>query len=131
VGRHAGETCSVERARVLRTASEKLSTHVSIAIPLCNSRLNLTSGSRWVWNWAQSVRLKSGRSVGCWNDERYIVSISTGRWSELSAKHEDRFADEGITLVVIVSKISGVAEGLYALVVRVSVSKIGKVFPSA
>jgi len=34
---------------------------------------------------AQSVRLKSGRSGGFLKEERHAVSMSTGRWSELSA----------------------------------------------
>jgi len=32
------------------------------------------------------VRLKLGRSGGWWKDERHAVSMSTGRWSELSAE---------------------------------------------
>jgi hypothetical protein len=43
--------------------------------------------------------------------------MSTGRWFELRAKHEARCTEEGISLVITMSKISGVAEGLYGLVV--------------
>jgi hypothetical protein len=61
----------------------------------------------------QSVRLKSGRSGRCWKDERHVVSMSTGRWSEFSAEHEARCTEEGISMVIMMSKTSGVAEGLY------------------
>jgi hypothetical protein len=40
------------------------------------------------------------------------VSMSTGRWSELSAEHEARYTEEGISLVITMSKTSGVAEGV-------------------
>jgi len=61
-GRHLG----VDAARAFRTAPEKFSTHVSIAIPLCNSGSNGIWSSKWIWKLAQSVRLKSGRSSGFW-----------------------------------------------------------------
>ena len=47
--------------------------------------------------------------------------MSTGRWSELSGEHEVR--------VTAMSKTSGVAEGLYGLVVCVSGPKIRQEFP--
>jgi len=62
-GRHLGD----DAARAFRTAPEKFSTYVSIAISLCNSGSNGISSSKWVWKLAQSVCLKSGRSGG---DER-------------------------------------------------------------
>jgi hypothetical protein len=58
------------------------------------------------------------------------VSIST-RCSELSAEHEVRFTEEGRSLFIMMSKTSGVEEGLYGLVVGVSSPKIRKEFSSA
>jgi hypothetical protein len=40
----------VEAVEVFRTTPEKFSMHVSIAISLCNSGLNVISASVWVWN---------------------------------------------------------------------------------
>jgi hypothetical protein len=88
---------------------------MSIAIPLCNSELNEISASRWNRILALSVCLTSGRSGGCWKDERYMVSMSTGRWSKLSAEHEARCTEEGRSLVITMSKTSGVAEGFTGL----------------
>ena len=68
---------------------------------------------------AQSVRLKSGRSSGFWKDERHVVSMSTGRWSELSAEHEVKYTGDVRFLVITMSKTSGVAKWLYELVVGV------------
>ena len=48
------------------------------------------------------------------------MSISTGRWSELSEEHEVRYTLNGTSFVRVMSKTSGVAEGLYGLVVEVS-----------
>jgi hypothetical protein len=50
--------------------------------------------------------------------------MSTGRWSELSGEHEVRYTGNGRSLVTAISKTSGVAEGLYGLLVRVSGPKI-------
>jgi hypothetical protein len=47
-----------------------------------------------------------------------MVSITTGRWSELSAEHEVSFTEEGRCLVITMSKISGVAEGLFGPKIR-------------
>ena len=55
-------TFEICAATAFRTAPEKFSIHVSIVIPLRNSGSNETSSSKRVWNLAQSVRLKSGRS---------------------------------------------------------------------
>ena len=112
-------------------APEKFSTHVSISILLCNSGLNGISASRWVWKLAQSVRLTSGRSGGCWKDERHIVSMSTGRWSELSAEQEVRCTGDEISLVITMSRTSVVTEVWYGLVVGESGPKIRQEFPSA
>ena len=57
--------------------------------------------------------------------------MSTGRWSELSAEHEVRCTGDGSFLVITMSKISEVAEGLYLLVVGVSGPKIKQEFSSA
>jgi len=43
----------------------------------------------------QSVRLNLGWSGGWWKDKRHAVSMSTGRWSELSAQHEVRYTWNG------------------------------------
>jgi hypothetical protein len=43
--------------------------------------------------------------------------MSTGRWSELSAEHEVRYTGDVSFLVITMSKTSGVAGGLYGLVV--------------
>ena len=59
------------------------------------------------------------------------VSMSTGRWSELSAKHEVRYTGNGSSFATVMSKTSGVAEGLYGLVVGVSGPKIRQEFSSA
>jgi hypothetical protein len=56
--------------------------------------------------------------------------MSTGRWFELSAENEARYAEEGIYLVITMSKTSRVAEVLYGLV-RVSGPKTRQEFPSA
>jgi len=58
------------------------------------------------------------------------VSVSTGRWSEFSAEHEVRYTGNKRSLVITMSKTSGVAEGLYGLVVGVSGPKIGQEFSS-
>jgi len=57
--------------------------------------------------------------------------MSTGRWSELSAEHEVRYTGDGRSLVITISKTSGIAEGLYGLVVGVSGPKIRQEFWSA
>jgi hypothetical protein len=57
--------------------------------------------------------------------------MSTGRWSELSVEHEVRYTGNGSSFVTAMSKTSGVAEGLYGLVVGVSGPKIGQEFSSA
>ena len=54
-----------------------------------------------------------------------------GRWSELSAEHEVRYTGKLRFLVITISKLSGVEEGLYGLVVGVSGPKIRQEFPSA
>jgi hypothetical protein len=78
---------------------------------------------------AQSVRLKSGRSGGCWTNERHVVLMSTGWWSELSTKDEVRYTWEESFLVITMSKISRLANGLYGLVAGLSAPKIGQEFP--
>jgi len=40
------------------------------------------------------------------------VSMSTGRWSELSAEHEVRYTGKERSVVIAMSKTSGVVEGL-------------------
>jgi hypothetical protein len=57
--------------------------------------------------------------------------MSTGKWSELSAEHEVRYTGKGRSFVTAISKTSGVAEGLYELVVGVFDPKIRQEFPSA
>jgi len=57
--------------------------------------------------------------------------MSTGRWSELSAEHEVIYTGDVRLLVITMFKTSGVAKGLYRLVVGVSGPKIRQEFPSA
>jgi hypothetical protein len=57
--------------------------------------------------------------------------MSTRRYSELSAEHEARYVMKWISLVITMSKASGVTEGLYGLVVGVSGPKIRQEFSSA
>ena len=57
--------------------------------------------------------------------------MSTGRWSELSAEHQVRYTGNGKSFSITISKILGVAEELYGLVVRVSGPKIRQEFWSA
>jgi hypothetical protein len=64
-------------------------------------------------------------------DERHAVSMSTGRWSELSAEHEVRYTGNGRSFVTAMFKTSEVAEGLYGLVVGLSGPKIKQVCSSA
>ena len=54
--------------------------------------------------------------------------MSTGRWSELSAEQEVRYTWNGTSFVTEMSRTSGVAEGLYGLVVEVSGPKIRQEF---
>jgi hypothetical protein len=55
--------------------------------------------------------------------------MRTGRWSELSAEHEVRYTGKISFLVITMSKTSGVAKGLYGLVVGVYGPKIRQEFP--
>ena len=59
------------------------------------------------------------------------MTVRTGRWSELSAKHEFRYTGNERFLVITMSMSSGVAEGLYGLVVGESCPKIRQQFSSA
>jgi hypothetical protein len=57
--------------------------------------------------------------------------MSTGRWSELSAEYEVKYTGDERFWFITMSKTSGVAEGLYGLVVEVSSPKIRQEFSSA
>ena len=59
------------------------------------------------------------------------MSMRTERWFELSAEHEVRYTGNERFLVNMMSKTSGVAEGLYGLVVGESRPKIRQEFSSA
>jgi len=50
-------------------------------------------------------------------DVGHPVSMRTGWWSELSARHEVRYTGNERFLVITMPKTSGVAEWLYGLVV--------------
>jgi hypothetical protein len=50
--------------------------------------------------------------------------MRTGRFSELSAEHEVRFAGNERFLVITISRRSGITEGLYGVVVGESGPKI-------
>jgi hypothetical protein len=56
--------------------------------------------------------------------------MCTGRWSKLSAEHEVRYTGNGRSFVTAMSKTSGVAEGLYELVVGEFGPKIRQEFSS-
>jgi len=62
-------------------------------------------------------------------DERHAVSMSTGRWSELSAEDEVRYTENGKSITTTMSKTSGVTE-FYGLVVGVFGPKIRQEFSS-
>jgi len=64
-------------------------------------------------------------------DERHVVSMSTGRWSQHSAEPEVRYTGNVRFMFITMFKTSGVAKGLYGLVVGVSGPKIRQEFPSA
>jgi hypothetical protein len=57
--------------------------------------------------------------------------MSIGRWSELRAEHEVRYTGVDKFLVITMSKTSGVAEGLYGMVVGTSGTNIRQEFASA
>jgi hypothetical protein len=57
--------------------------------------------------------------------------MRTGRWYELSAEHEVRYAGNERILVITMSRTSGVTEGLYGLMVGESGPKIRQEFSSA
>jgi hypothetical protein len=59
------------------------------------------------------------------------MSMSTGRWSELSAEHEVGYTRNGSSFVTAISETSGVAEEMYGLVVGLSGPKIRQEFSSA
>jgi len=59
------------------------------------------------------------------------VSMITGRLYEHSAEHEDSYIGDVRFLVITMSKTSGVAKGLFALVVGTSGRKIRHEFSSA
>jgi hypothetical protein len=86
----------VDAAIAFRTTPEKFSPHLSIAIPSGNSGSNGISSSS-----------------GCWKEERHVMSMSTERWYELGAEHEVIYIGDEIFLVITMSKLSGVAKGLY------------------
>jgi hypothetical protein len=58
------------------------------------------------------VCLKSVRFGISRKDERHVVSMSTGRWSELSAEHEVIYTGEFSFRVIALSRTSGVEEAL-------------------
>jgi len=55
----------------------------------------------------------------------------TGKWSELIAEHQVRCNRQGRSFVVMMSKTSGIEEGLYGLVFGVSGPNIRQEFLSA
>jgi len=100
----------VDDARAFRTAPEKFSTHVPIAVPLCNSDSKGILFSKGFWKLARSVHLKLRRSGGFSKGERHAVSMSNGRWSEISAQHEVRYNGNGRSFTITISKISVVVQ---------------------
>ena len=88
----------------LRISLDKSPTHASTASFSPISGLDGSFSSRHSWNLVQSVRLKFGRSGRVRELERYIVSISTGRSSELSAEQTVRLTGVKRFLVKTMSK---------------------------
>ena len=63
------------------------------------------------------MRLKSGRSGGWRKDERHADSMKTGFWSASNAYQEVRYNENERFLVIMMSRTSGVTEGLHGLAV--------------
>jgi len=59
------------------------------------------------------------------------MSMSTERWSELSAEQEVRYTRNGNSFTIAMSRTSGVALERYGLVVGASGPKIRQEFSSA
>ena len=59
------------------------------------------------------------------------MSVTTGRWSEISAVHDVRCTGEVSFLVITIFKALRVVKGLYGLMIGLSGSKIRQEFPSA
>jgi len=107
LGSSRGRRLGLHAAKAFKMAPKKFSAQVLSTISLCNSRPNGIRYSKWVWMLVQSVR----KDVG------HPVSMRTGWWSELSARHEVRYTGNERFLVITMPKTSGVAEWLYGLVV--------------
>ena len=105
--RHFG----VESVSVFEMALDSSLTHASIVTSFGRSGLEGSPASSQAWNLGQSV-LKSGRSGGLRKEERHCVSISIGKWSELSAEHVVRHTGEARSFVITMSRTSGLAKRL-------------------
>ena len=94
--------------------------HGKTSVGVAETRLTEGSWARFVWAtwWPFHGRLGGrftgdlDRPAGRHHLERRIVSISTGRWSELSAEQTVRFTGVTRFLVKTMSKASGIADGL-------------------
>jgi hypothetical protein len=63
--------------------------------------------------------------------EQHTISMIAGMGSELKEEHDVRFNGEGNAIVITMSKISGVVEELYGLVVGLNGPKIRQLFSPA
>ena len=102
----------------LGIALDKSPTHASTASLSWSSGLVGSFSSRHSWNLVQSARLKSGRSGRVRKLERHVLSISTGRWSELSSEQTVRLNGVTMFLVKAMFKTSGWQMGCKELLFR-------------
>lgn len=87
-------------------ALESSLTHASIAMSFGRLGLDASPASKQACNLGQSVFLKSGRFGGLRKHDRYRISISVGKLSEL------RYSVENRSLVKAMFRTSRVAEEL-------------------
>jgi len=84
--------------------------HTSIATSFGTSRFDSSPASRLAWDLGRSV-LKSGQSGGLEKEDQHCVSISIGKWSELSAEHVVKYTVKARSFVIATSRISGWQSG--------------------
>ena len=102
----------VATAVALRIALDRSSTHVSTVSLSCSSGFNGKLFSRHSWNVVPSVHLKSRLSVRFMKVEQHVMSINSGKWSELSAEQSVRLTGVTRFLVKMMSKTLGMADWL-------------------
>lgn len=100
----------METAKATTVALDSLSAHVLLATLSCKSGLSRIPSSRLAWKVTQSIGLKSVRSGGWIKKVQHVVALKTGTLSELSAEQEDRHTGEADYFIIMMLRISGVAE---------------------